>query len=155
LAIESRRSRLFGRRGCRDCNDGRKPGNALLFGCQCCRREQRGAGHNFAGGLSDIGVEQCLRSGCGRKRRAGAQRQFYWNQREPPSGAGNTLNAANINGFDVFNPNYRTPRSWQMNIGIQHEIRPGMIFSAGFHPEHRRTLSHCPRHEPRWFGAIV
>ena len=45
---------------------------------------------------------------------------------------GTTLNAANINGFDVFNPNYRTPRSWQMNIGIQHEIRPGMIFSADF-----------------------
>jgi len=49
-----------------------------------------------------------------------------------PSGPGNQLNAANINGFDVFNPNYRTPRSWQMNIGIQHEIRPGMVFSADF-----------------------
>jgi hypothetical protein len=45
---------------------------------------------------------------------------------------GSTLNAANINGFDVFNPNYRTPRSWQMNIGIQHEIRRGMVFSADF-----------------------
>jgi hypothetical protein len=45
---------------------------------------------------------------------------------------GSTLNAANINGFDVFNPNYRTPRSWQMNIGIQHEIRPGMVFSADY-----------------------
>ncbi|MGA8213039.1 MAG: carboxypeptidase-like regulatory domain-containing protein [Candidatus Sulfotelmatobacter sp.] len=45
---------------------------------------------------------------------------------------GSTFNAANINGFDVFSPNYRTPRSWQMNIGIQHEIRPGMVFSADF-----------------------
>jgi hypothetical protein len=45
---------------------------------------------------------------------------------------GATSNAANINGFDVFNPNYRTPRSWQMNIGIQHEIRPGLVFSADF-----------------------
>jgi len=45
---------------------------------------------------------------------------------------GSTNNAANINGFDVFNPNYRTPRSWQMNIGFQHEIRPGMIISADY-----------------------
>src|SRR5581483_997761 len=45
---------------------------------------------------------------------------------------GNTLNAANANGFDVFNPNYRTPRSWQMNVGMQHEIRPGMVFSADY-----------------------
>ncbi len=45
---------------------------------------------------------------------------------------GATNNAANINGFDVFNPNYRTPRSWQMNIGFQHEIRPGMILSADY-----------------------
>jgi hypothetical protein len=45
---------------------------------------------------------------------------------------GTSLNAANINGFDVFNPNYRTPRSWQMNIGFQHEIRPGLIISADY-----------------------
>jgi len=45
---------------------------------------------------------------------------------------GNTLNVANANGFDVFNPNYRTPRSWQMNVGIQHQIRPGMVFSADY-----------------------
>jgi hypothetical protein len=51
-----------------------------------------------------------------------------------PNGSfvGSTFNAANINGFDVFNPNYRTPRSWQMNIGIQREFRPGMVFSADF-----------------------
>jgi hypothetical protein len=45
---------------------------------------------------------------------------------------GTTLNAANANGFDVFNPNYRTPRSWEMNVGFQREIRPGMVFSADY-----------------------
>src|SRR5260370_3205835 len=32
----------------------------------------------------------------------------------------------------VFGPNYKTPRSVQMNFGIQREIRPGMVFSADF-----------------------
>ena len=45
---------------------------------------------------------------------------------------GNTLNAANASGFDVFNPNYRTPRSWQMNIGFQHELLPGMVLSVDY-----------------------
>ena len=33
---------------------------------------------------------------------------------------------------NMYDPNYRTPRSVVMNIGIQQEIRPGMIFSADF-----------------------
>ncbi len=49
-----------------------------------------------------------------------------------PNFIGTTMNAANVSGFDVFNPNYRTPRSWQMNIGIQRQIRPGMVFSADY-----------------------
>jgi len=47
-------------------------------------------------------------------------------------GPGNTLNAANANGFDLFDPNYRTPRSWQLNFGIQREIRPGLVLSADY-----------------------
>jgi carboxypeptidase family protein len=35
-------------------------------------------------------------------------------------------------GASMFDPNYRTPRSVQMNLGIEHEIRPGMVFSADF-----------------------
>jgi hypothetical protein len=31
-----------------------------------------------------------------------------------------------------YDPNYQTPRSVQMNIGVQREIRMGMIFSADF-----------------------
>jgi hypothetical protein len=49
-----------------------------------------------------------------------------------PNFVGTALNAANVNGFDLFDPNYRTPRSWQMNIGFQHEFRPGMVFSADY-----------------------
>jgi hypothetical protein len=32
----------------------------------------------------------------------------------------------------MYDPNYRTPRSLEMNIGVQREIRPGTIFSADF-----------------------
>jgi hypothetical protein len=35
-------------------------------------------------------------------------------------------------GALMYDPNYRTPRSVQMNIGVQREIRPGMVFSADF-----------------------
>src|SRR5271169_4537078 len=32
----------------------------------------------------------------------------------------------------MYDPNFQTPRSLQMNIGVQHELRPGMILSADF-----------------------
>jgi hypothetical protein len=32
----------------------------------------------------------------------------------------------------MFDPNYKSPRSVQINAGIQHEFRPGMVFSADF-----------------------
>jgi hypothetical protein len=35
-------------------------------------------------------------------------------------------------GNSMFNPNYMSPRSIQMNIGIQREIRHGMVFSADY-----------------------
>ena len=45
---------------------------------------------------------------------------------------GSTFSAANANGFDIFNPNYRTPRSWEVNVGFQRQLRPGMVFSADY-----------------------
>ncbi len=45
---------------------------------------------------------------------------------------GTTLSAANANGFDVFDPNYRTPRSYQMNLGLQQEFGKGVVFSADY-----------------------
>ena len=35
-------------------------------------------------------------------------------------------------GTALFAPNYRTPRSVQMNVGFQHEIRHGLILSADY-----------------------
>ncbi len=35
-------------------------------------------------------------------------------------------------GNSMFNPNYRSPRSIQMNIGIQREIHPGTVLSVDF-----------------------
>jgi hypothetical protein len=32
----------------------------------------------------------------------------------------------------LFDPNYKTPRSLQLNIGVQHQLRHGMIFSADY-----------------------
>jgi len=49
-----------------------------------------------------------------------------------PNFVGTTLSAANVNGFDLFNPNYRTPRSWQMNLGIEHQFGRGLVFSADY-----------------------
>ena len=37
-----------------------------------------------------------------------------------------------LNGLSLFDPNYKSPRSVQMNIGIQHQIRPGMVLSADY-----------------------
>jgi hypothetical protein len=44
---------------------------------------------------------------------------------------GSTLTALN-SSYDLFFPGYRTPRSWQMNAGIQKEIRPGTVLSIDY-----------------------
>jgi hypothetical protein len=38
----------------------------------------------------------------------------------------------NVNGTDLLYPNYVSPRSVQMNFGLQHELRPGMVFSLDY-----------------------
>jgi hypothetical protein len=44
-----------------------------------------------------------------------------------------TLLADGLNeGANMFAPNYKSPRSVQINLGIQHEIRHGLIFSADY-----------------------
>jgi hypothetical protein len=65
-------------------------------------------------------------------------------QRQYQSLSGNNLNSANpqfagtllSNGvglpFGLIAPNYRTPRSIQMNIGVQREIRRNMVLSADY-----------------------
>ena len=41
-------------------------------------------------------------------------------------------NCSFSSGGDMYNPNYRSPRSIQMNIGIQRELHKGMVLSADF-----------------------
>lgn len=45
---------------------------------------------------------------------------------------GNTLQANNNNGIALFAPDYKTPRSVQMNIGFQRELGKGVVLSADY-----------------------
>jgi hypothetical protein len=46
---------------------------------------------------------------------------------------GNTLAAGfNINGINMFAPNYQTPRSVQMNIGFEHQLGKGVVWSGDY-----------------------
>lgn len=47
-------------------------------------------------------------------------------------GNANAFASPNLNGLSLLSPDYQTPRSLQMNVGIQHEMRPGLVFSADF-----------------------
>ena len=38
----------------------------------------------------------------------------------------------NLTGAGFLDPNYKSPRSIQMNVGVQRELRPGMVFSADY-----------------------
>jgi hypothetical protein len=46
---------------------------------------------------------------------------------------GNVLSdGIDITGTNLFFPGYKTPRSVQMNVGIQHEIKPGLVFTVDY-----------------------
>lgn len=49
-----------------------------------------------------------------------------------PSFIQNSLSAANASGYDVFDPDFRQARSWQMNLGFQRRIQPGTVLSADY-----------------------
>jgi hypothetical protein len=50
-----------------------------------------------------------------------------------PSFIGTALaDGEDATGTALLAPNYVSPRSLQMNIGIQHEIRPGMVFTVDY-----------------------
>ncbi|HET9408208.1 MAG TPA: carboxypeptidase regulatory-like domain-containing protein [Candidatus Sulfotelmatobacter sp.] len=50
-----------------------------------------------------------------------------------PSFIGTTLtDGFNATGTDLLGPNYVSPRSVQMNLGFQHEFRPGTILSVDY-----------------------
>lgn len=45
---------------------------------------------------------------------------------------GTALSALNSSGYDLFYPGYRTPRSWQMNLGLQEQIGAGTVVSIDY-----------------------
>lgn len=46
---------------------------------------------------------------------------------------GNALLAAsNITGTTLYSPNFESPRSYQMNVGFQHQLHPGTIVSVDY-----------------------
>lgn len=50
-----------------------------------------------------------------------------------PSFIGNALSdGLNVTGTDLIAPNYQSPRSVQMNFGLQHSFRNGMVLTADF-----------------------
>ena len=49
-----------------------------------------------------------------------------------PNYIGSQLSAGLGLPLGLFAPDYKTPRALQMNVGIQHEIRRGMVFSADY-----------------------
>lgn len=49
-----------------------------------------------------------------------------------PNFVGNFLGSGISLPIALFAPNYKTPRSLQMNIGVQRQLRQGMVFSADF-----------------------
>jgi hypothetical protein len=53
-------------------------------------------------------------------------------QQPNPAFIGTTLSALNNSSYDLFFPGYRSPRSWQMNLGFQKEIRPGTVLSVDY-----------------------
>ena len=84
---------------------------------------------------------------CGNDNRIGDQIPAilsFWNQVKAgnpfnlqapnPSYIGNFLSAGiGTNGaVNILDPNYKTPRSLQLNVGVQREIRHGMVFSADY-----------------------
>ena len=52
-------------------------------------------------------------------------------QQANPNFLGTTLTALSPS-YDLLFPGYRTPRSWQMNLGLQKEIRPGTVLSIDY-----------------------
>ena len=81
----------------------------------------------FCGGtIANVGNEILALSSAFKAAAAGAGSQPNSNY------IGTVLNASNSAGVDVFDPNYRAPRSWQMNLGFQHEFHKGMVFTADY-----------------------
>ena len=58
-----------------------------------------------------------------------------------PNFIGTTEHANNLNGIQMFSPDYRSPRSLQMNVGIQRQLAKGTVLSVDYV---RNVNTHSP-----------
>jgi carboxypeptidase family protein len=58
-----------------------------------------------------------------------------------PNFIGTTHQANNLNGIQMFSPDYRSPRSVQMNVGIQRQFMKGTVLSVDYV---RNVNTHSP-----------
>jgi hypothetical protein len=79
---------------------------------------------------SGVTVAQCI---------ANFQAKFQSTAAAHPTGANSeylpnqiALGEGLIGGEGTFAPNYKVPRSVQMNVGFQHELRPGMVLTVDY-----------------------
>ena len=50
-----------------------------------------------------------------------------------PNFVGNTLSVSlPVNGLAAFDPNYRTPRSYQISLGLEHQLWSGGVFAVDY-----------------------
>jgi hypothetical protein len=49
-----------------------------------------------------------------------------------PNFIGTTLTGNNLNGIQLLAPNYVSPRSVQMNLGVQRQLKPGTVLSVDY-----------------------
>ena len=49
-----------------------------------------------------------------------------------PTYIGNAMAVSSATGLEIFSPNYKSPNSWQMNFGVQRQLRQGLVISADY-----------------------
>jgi hypothetical protein len=49
-----------------------------------------------------------------------------------PNFVGNDFSSTPVNGITLFAPDYKTPRALQINIGVQHQLWKGVVFTADY-----------------------
>ena len=73
---------------------------------------------------------------------AGLEKQYQTETKaEGPAGngafVGQTLSIAGLAGYDAYAPNtFRTPRSLHFEVGVQHELKPGMVLTVNYIHQH-------------------
>lgn len=49
-----------------------------------------------------------------------------------PTYIGNDMAVPSGFGLEIFSPNYKSPNSYQMNVGVQHQLRQGLVLTTDY-----------------------